>query len=843
VGFDHNTNQIRLFIPGDNADNVIVLGVADSVELEKDIEARLGAQDDIGAFAAAAARPSTVYVGIFAGATKPTAFQRRRPVLAALPPGYASRPAEMRAVALGLHHGSYAPRPQEGPASASASASVRHELALRYIIDGHNSFDLAAIEGRHSAKWTTNSVLVVGMWGLYFHATGSQPSPGSGKPSVVELMYESIDHWGVVDNGINSSESGIDVFQTNGDYWFFSVSEIRYLRHTLEFFWNKFLISGSRACLPGSTNGRTLLRVHTLSGERDAPPPPAEGNTNCIIDKDGALITESAFTGSENSDVARGSRWSKMVVHQGWMTKKVGSVVRAWSKQYFVIYSTPQGHFLVYYRSCQDSLLFTDEILHRNFIDLSKVIYIRPVSAKQTSSATPPFAFDLVTADREWTLCAESSQDLKVTSYCTRLYYLSYYLSYHLSYYLSLSLSLHHCNLYERLLKQLWMKILARAIDEDVAIIPDDVISFSTKPIIDPLGGILPAHTYAVTLTLSAMGIALSTPESQSVGGGNAIKEVGFWVYHDLCDWSVSKKNGKYLFQFSALEAGPGSKQLDFAVRTMDAPQLCTSLEFFVEKYMSYMTVCAEAIVFEQAPRFIHSADAAEDDAGGPPECSTPESEGSPVPGTAASAPPGVLDTPTLTMKQRLKNDACLHDCMLSKAGALFDDGILQIAANLSIDGAVAKLSLFYRNHGVMDVNDLTASIYGAKTDDATYVLAEGLSSFELSPCGVSEQSVEISYKDLGHCEPLLVVSYTNTATSRVHTATMRLPVTASSFMAPWPLDAAEYAKHWVEMTSTDCETTEVFYTQGSLNPFLMIALLEEVIFVVLSFSLFLSLY
>ena len=78
-----------------------------------------------------------------------------------------------------------------------------------------------------------------------------------------------------------------------------------------------------------------------------------------------------------------------------------------------------------------------------------------------TRTDTPAYCFDIVTTEREWTLCAESQENV-----------------------------------------QKWLKLLTRAVDEDVAILPDEDLLFKVKPKVDPMG-ILCSTDYSTTLKVS----------------------------------------------------------------------------------------------------------------------------------------------------------------------------------------------------------------------------------------------------------------------------------------------------------------------------------------------------
>ena len=51
------------------------------------------------------------------------------------------------------------------------------------------------------------------------------------------------------------------------------------------------------------------------------------------------------------------AHWNKVVKHNGWLLKK-GGPTKSWTKRYFVLYQTSQGHFLSYYSEYWDSPLY-----------------------------------------------------------------------------------------------------------------------------------------------------------------------------------------------------------------------------------------------------------------------------------------------------------------------------------------------------------------------------------------------------------------------------------------------------------------------------------------------------
>jgi hypothetical protein len=64
--------------------------------------------------------------------------------------------------------------------------------------------------------------------------------------------------------------------------------------------------------------------------------------------------------------------WNRVVVHQGWLTKK-GGMSKKWLRRYFVLYKTCMGHILAYYSDYTETALFSDTAKERNVIDCCKV--------------------------------------------------------------------------------------------------------------------------------------------------------------------------------------------------------------------------------------------------------------------------------------------------------------------------------------------------------------------------------------------------------------------------------------------------------------------------------------
>lgn len=396
---------MRLLISNNDSDNVIIISVSDSMDLEKELFCRIAAMH-AETDNSAAAQPAVVYVGVFAGISKPKPSRRKRAYISMMPEENVTELKKMREVAIRLHSASYNLSP--------ANYSLRHQLAMQFVVNGFNEFALGSISGRHSAMWTTGSVIQMRYESI--NLCIAQPASLASEPQVIVLPFSGMSHWNIIDNGrLHPNESGIDVFLKSGDHWYFSVIEIYHFQHTLEYFWNRYAREAGLNYKPGSTNGRTMLASRTLSGIGEAYRPPS-GIVDIVLDDVGNIVysLQKSLSNPLSCKLGPENRWGRSIVHQGWLLKKVGAVNREWTRRYFVIYSTPQGHFLVYYRSCLHTPLFSTEMKHCNIIDLSRVVYVRPVSAKDNEMSIPPFPFDIITVDREWTLCANSTKDLKV---------------------------------------------------------------------------------------------------------------------------------------------------------------------------------------------------------------------------------------------------------------------------------------------------------------------------------------------------------------------------------------------------------------------------------------------
>lgn len=551
VSWDHANSEVKLVSGKQDDESFCIIGLQNSVEVEQELKLRFSNQRGLRP-------PSTMYVGMFAGSTKPKPFQRKRPNLTRLPAGKLPPLHDMRNMALDLHKGSYCPCPP--------GESRRMELAFQHIMEGFNTFRVISVKG-NVHEGSRDKLLYITDEKIVYKPTGAYGTS-------VDFAYEDIADWSIIDNDTTKNNaSGFEIRSPQGDSVYFGVPYIRDLKHTLEYFWNKYCIANGLPVMPGSTHGRPLVSVTTLSGEvpaADAPVGSAE-----VIDMDGIVVrpggriaarraslaeqSVAAVTGSkveprlvppENVTVKR--HWHKVVMHQGWLLKKGGLGVGAaknWLKRYVVLYQTSQGHFLAYYSDFTDCPMYTAEKTERNVIDLAKATFIRPGSNKIDQPDTPAHAFDIVTTEREWTLAAESQES-----------------------------------------EMKWLKLLTRAIDEDVAILPDEDLIFKVKPKVDPMG-VLPSTEYSTSLKVSANGVAVCCPDNVT----GLEKQHYFWVYTDFYKWSLLSQQGKLALLVNVFADSSFSRRHEFIFRSKDALRLSTAIEFFIEKFMSVMHVRLEA--------------------------------------------------------------------------------------------------------------------------------------------------------------------------------------------------------------------------------------------------------
>ena len=509
--------------------------------------------------------------------------------------------------------------------------------------------------------------------------------------------------------------------------------------------------------------------------------------------------------------------WRSIVKHQGWLLKQGGvGIAKQWIKRYFVLYSTSQGHFLMYYSDLLECPMYTNERVQRNVVDLAKTTFIRPGSTK--SGDTPSNSFDIQTIEREWTLCAET-QDNALR----------------------------------------WLQMLTRAVDEDVAIVPDEDIEFKVKAKVDPLG-VLNAMDYSTSLMVSANAVCVVAPDPP---GSFNLKRVCFWVYTDFYKWSLLSQNDKLALLVNVFADKTFTKRNEFIFRTKDAVRLATAIEFFIEKFMTVMHIQLEL----QDPADV-AQDEEEETTGGKMavadhgewrndgvnqgygkevdllgfDDSTVESKpavstdsgldffGSPS--TAATAASNVnsafaddpfgmsLDsTPargsTLTDAQIEQHRKWHQAITISGSGPLYDDGTLQIAIKVEIRLSQGRLTFFYRNNSVSNtISGLQVTV----SDSANFLrMQTGNLASSLSPHAQEEQQIMVECMHPGWPGPQLTVTYEE-AGKGVRSNTISLPVTVVSFNEPLKLGGTDFESRWNMLSGPGQEEMEVFYPSAPVT-------------------------
>ena len=153
LSWDHAGSEVKIeTTKAGDEDSFLILTMSNTIELEGEFKLRLMGM----ATSTPGSRiPPTNYVGMFAGASKPKPFQRKRPNLSKLPNGKLPPLNEMRNSALHLQRGSYKPCPP--------GESRRIELAIQHIYEGFNTFAVLRVRGPTSVsnQWRSEAVLQV----------------------------------------------------------------------------------------------------------------------------------------------------------------------------------------------------------------------------------------------------------------------------------------------------------------------------------------------------------------------------------------------------------------------------------------------------------------------------------------------------------------------------------------------------------------------------------------------------------------------------------------------------------------------------------------------------------
>lgn len=874
IAWDHANSELKLTLTATDEENFLILTLGNSVEFEQEMKLRLTAASHSNR---GVKNPAPMYVGMFAGATKPKPFQRKRPNLSHLPTGKLPPLNDMRNMALDLHRGSYRPCPQ--------GESRRLAIALQHIYEGHNTFPLLNVRGASSVanQYRSDSVLLVTDDALVFKPRGEHSDVR------VELFFDDIKEWTAIDNDkFRANDSGIEVsLKSSGDSIYFGVSHVRDVKHTLEYFWNSYHTENGNAAAVklGSTHGRPIVSVQTLSGEVPPPEPPV-GQTD-VVDQDGLAVRPGGKMAPRRASIAAGimstnkepqsvpsenksvkKHWHKVVLHQGWLLKQGGVGVgtnKSWIKRYFVLYKTSQGHFLVYYSDFTECPMYTAEKNHRNIVDMAKATFIRPGSNKAENPDTPPYCFDIVTTEREWTLCAESQENV-----------------------------------------QRWLQLITRAVDEDVAILPDEELIFKVKPKLDPLQA-LPAADYSTAFKVSANGVSVCIPDANVKDVGE--REMYFWVYTDFYKWSIMNPDGKLALLVNVFADSSFSRRYEYIFRTKEAQRLATAIEYFIEKFMSVMHIRLETHegAFDDVPvqahvieeghgkRGLHEVAADDNDPtsgqygeeldllgldisdsplpvarsapttaaanpfGDDPfgEEELPAAPAPPVPpasspsapraapiidlfgddpfgsdpfgGAAPAAPAPAAHAPkiapALSAAQVSQHKRWLISALSANNGPLYDDGTLQVATRAEIRGSQCRFSLMF-------VNQSPAAISKLKVDISD---PSGLLRFEAAPMdeniaglGKAAQVIMCECMKPATPGPKVTISYVD-ALAGSRSNTLDLPLMVSSFNEPISLEGADFGSRWQQLTGPGQESQDVLKPPYPIVPAQIHAALQSV--------------
>eukprot|EP00937_MAST-01D_sp_MAST-1D-sp2_P007764 g7764.t1 len=499
--------------------NYVTLAVGNSTELEQNLSIRIKAM----LHESSSTRPPNIsYMGIFSGPEKPKPFQRRRASLTADTTDALPSPQVMRRLSMS--------------ATRNRRTGIRRQLAIQHIHEGHNYFNVQLPGGG-------SSFLVVDYDGLQL-VTNPTMRPLNPRWQTAWLDEDGeplISQWQVQGDVVRvhvAASGRADESTQNFNMAVPGAAEAAgpmHLVHTMEFYMNSALIAAGRECVPGSTHGRDVLKVHTLLGAVDA-----QSTSSAKLAEQMARKAHSEVPASRSRRYSIGGTkppwWSKLVRYQGWMLKK-GGLTKQWQRRFFILYRTSQGSMLAYYSAVEHTPLHSQDQKERNLTELCMVTAIRPVS---TNKDAPEFSFDIVGVDRDWTFGAESKEDMQV-----------------------------------------WLQLLSRAVDEDVAITPDDNLQFQVKPVSDPTGQ-LPKYDYTTMLKILAQGVQVCIgPEFQM--------QAFFWCYTDIHRWSVATHNNKPCLLMSVFLSDEFSNTQDFVFRTKESVRLSTAIEFYIEKFMSVM--------------------------------------------------------------------------------------------------------------------------------------------------------------------------------------------------------------------------------------------------------------
>jgi hypothetical protein len=441
--------------------------------------------------------------------------------------------------------------------------------------------------------------------------------------------------------------------------------------------------------------------------------------------------------------------------------------------------------------------LYSVEREHRNVIDMAKAVFIRPGSTKHPD--TPAHSFDLVTIEREFTLCAETQDNARK-----------------------------------------WLQMLTRAVDEDVAILPDEDLLFKVKAKVDPLAIFNPMD-YSTQILVSAN--CVNVTSTQSIGSSNAnlaltsseVQERGgkgkcTWVYTDFYKWSLISERNKLALMVSVFSDETFKRRLEFHFRTKEAQRLATAIEFFIEKFMSVMHIMLET--GDEIPE-VDKKDEKQKENDAPPlpqphssldtnlidllsDNTTQSNDTSSFSDDFFFSSPVGGENTGLTEAQIAQHHLWLKNARINNGGPLYDDGTLQIAAKVEVRGSQGRITLFYRNKN-------TVSSIESFSVNLTNV--EGYLRSQLGPLSTTTiaSGSQVEHQILVECmkpmdiNPNLQISYKK-SDGTVTKNDLILPLHLTVFNDPLSIDRENFEKRWQMLSGAGQESSATVIRRMSLS-------------------------
>ena len=282
--------------------NFVTLAVGNSTELEQNMSLRIQAtQQERGGKA-----PAISYIGIFSGAEKPKPFQRRRASLTQNVSDALPSPQVMRRISMSV--------------TRTRQSGVRRQLALQHIHEGHNYFGVSLPGGQ-------TSFLVVDYDGLQLVDNPTvRPLQPRWETAWLDREGESlVSQWQVqgdmVRVNVRDPRHGDDITQSFNTAGAGESAGPMHVIHTMEFYMNTALAAAGKETVPGSTHGRDVVMVLTLTGAVDAKST-SSAKLAAQMSRKAQSEVPLPSKGRRFSIGGTAPWWSKLVRYQGWMLKK-----------------------------------------------------------------------------------------------------------------------------------------------------------------------------------------------------------------------------------------------------------------------------------------------------------------------------------------------------------------------------------------------------------------------------------------------------------------------------------------------------------------------------------------